>query len=97
MAKKCSYCGKELKDSAKFCSRCGKKLEDNHSQLISNSFYDITIDWEKCIGCGECADVCPVEAFKLINGKAVPEHADECIKCETCLEVCETDAIYIQT
>ena len=33
--------------------------------------YKITIDEDKCIGDGECVDVCPVEVYELKDGKAV--------------------------
>jgi len=29
------------------------------------------VDEEKCQGCGECVDVCPVEVFELQNEKSV--------------------------
>ena len=30
--------------------------------------YKITVDHEKCIGDGECVDVCPVEVYELREG-----------------------------
>ncbi len=58
--------------------------------------YEITVDQEKCIGCGECVDVCPVEVYELQNEKAVPVNAEECVGCESCIEVCEQDAITVK-
>lgn len=46
------------------------------------------IDPEKCIGCGACKKVCPVEA---IDGeKKLPHVIDvaKCIKCGSCIDVC---------
>ena len=34
--------------------------------------YKITVDTTKCVGDGECVDVCPVEVYELRDGKAVP-------------------------
>ena len=34
--------------------------------------YKVTVDNDKCIGDGECVDVCPVEVYELQDGKAVP-------------------------
>lgn len=58
--------------------------------------YNVTVDSEKCVGCGECVDVCPVEVYKLEDGKSTPENADECLGCESCVEVCESSAITVE-
>ena len=58
--------------------------------------YEIIVDTEKCIGCGECVDVCPVEVFELQDEKSVPVKAKECLGCESCIEVCEEGAITME-
>jgi Fe-S-cluster-containing hydrogenase component 2 len=50
-----------------------------------------TVDKEKCIGCGQCVDICPVEAIKVDNDIAVV--SDECIECGACADECPTEAI----
>ncbi len=57
--------------------------------------YIVTVDAEKCVGDGNCVDVCPVQVFELQDNKAVPVNPDECLGCESCVEVCETGAINI--
>ena len=58
--------------------------------------WTVTVDKDKCTGDGECADVCPVDVYKLIEGKAEPVNEDECLGCESCIEVCEFDAITVE-
>jgi len=58
--------------------------------------FDVTVDQEKCEGCEECVDVCPVEVFEMIDGKSSPVNADECLGCESCVEVCEPSAITVE-
>jgi len=58
--------------------------------------YKVTVDEEKCIGCGECVDVCPVEVYEMQDGKSVPVNADECLGCESCVEVCDQDSITVE-
>jgi len=57
--------------------------------------YKIEVDQEKCIGCGECVDVCPVDVYEMQDEKSVPVNAEECIGCESCVEVCEQEAITV--
>ena len=57
--------------------------------------YEVKVDSEKCTGCGECVDICPVEVFELQDEKSVPVNAEECVGCESCVEVCEHEAITV--
>jgi len=58
--------------------------------------YNVEVNAEKCVGCGECVEVCPVEVFELQDEKSVPVYAEECLGCESCIEVCEEEAITIE-
>jgi Fe-S-cluster-containing hydrogenase component 2 len=56
----------------------------------------VIVDVEKCTGCGTCAEVCPVEAVKVENEKAVVDE-EACIDCGTCIEECPEEAISEET
>lgn len=58
--------------------------------------YNVTVDQDKCVGCGECVDVCPVEVYEMKDGKSDPVNAEECLGCESCVEVCEGNAITVE-
>jgi NAD-dependent dihydropyrimidine dehydrogenase PreA subunit len=58
--------------------------------------YTVTVDMDKCVGCGECVDVCPVEVYEIKDGKSEPANAEECLGCESCVEVCESNAINVE-
>ncbi len=47
-----------------------------------------------CSGCGECINVCFVNAISMINNKAVI--SDECRGCGRCFQVCPVNAIKIR-
>ena len=34
--------------------------------------WNVTVDADKCVGCGECVDVCPVEVYEMTDGKSRP-------------------------
>ncbi|MBQ9511032.1 MAG: 4Fe-4S binding protein [Clostridia bacterium] len=50
-----------------------------------------TIDPEKCIACGSCADNCPVSCIEEKDGVYVID-PDQCIGCGTCAGVCPVEA-----
>ena len=52
------------------------------------------IDEDKCVGCGLCVDVCPVEAITLEGDKAKVDE-DKCTECGQCVEECPNEAISI--
>jgi NAD-dependent dihydropyrimidine dehydrogenase PreA subunit len=58
--------------------------------------WKVTVDKEKCTGDGECADVCPVDVYQLVEGRAEPVNEDDCLGCESCIEVCDFDAITVE-
>ena len=57
----------------------------------------ITVDQDKCIGCGACAATCP-EGFKMKDGKAHAVKAEvEKLTCEKDAETgCPVDAISVK-
>jgi NAD-dependent dihydropyrimidine dehydrogenase PreA subunit len=57
--------------------------------------YEVVVDAEKCEGCEECVEVCPVDVYEMQDDKSVPVSPEECLGCESCIEVCETEAITI--
>ena len=58
--------------------------------------WQVTVDKEKCTGDEECVDICPVDVFEMVDGKAEPVNADDWEGCESCVEVCEEDAITVE-
>ncbi|WP_262397422.1 4Fe-4S binding protein [Zongyangia hominis] len=52
------------------------------------SFYRLRVDEEKCIRCGKCARVCPMQVDPVRTPNAL-----ECIRCDICRDACPTGAI----
>jgi len=57
--------------------------------------YIVAVDAEKCEGCEECVNNCPVTVFQMTSGKADPFQADLCEGCQTCTSVCPTGAVTV--
>ena len=61
--------------------------------LECKSLSQITIDEEKCKGCGLCQKHCPVEAIEGEGREKRIINQDKCIKCGTCIMTCPFHAI----
>lgn len=48
---------------------------------------------EKCKGCGECVEVCPVSAICLDNEQKATINQDICLGCGCCASCCKNGAI----
>ncbi len=57
--------------------------------------YQVVVDSEKCIGCEECVEVCPVDVYEMQDEKSTVVNGEECLGCESCIEVCEQEAITV--
>ena len=62
------------------------------------------IDYEKCTGCGICADLCAEDVFfgsagsGQIEGKEpVVTHPELCYHCYLCVKECPSEAIWLRT
>ena len=67
---------------------------DNFTKLFGSYLMDRNIEVyeNKCIACGECVNVCPVDAIEL-NGPNPITIKDNCVYCGKCVGQCQFDAI----
>ena len=68
-------------------------IDKNCRALECKKMSKITINPEKCKGCGLCQKKCPVEAIKGEQREIRVIDQDKCIKCGTCLTSCPFKAI----
>ena len=61
---------------------------------IMATYFIRETDFEKCTGCGECADSCPVDAVGMENDIPVVD-LDWCIGCGVCVSRCPAEAAKI--
>ena len=54
----------------------------------------ISVNRERCDGCGICEDACPTGAIVLRDGLAFVDQ-ELCEQCQVCVDVCPTGAIYV--
>ncbi len=67
---------------------------DKFTELFGSYLMDRNIEVydKKCISCGECYNVCPVDAIDL-DGPNPIKINDNCVYCGNCVEACQFDAI----
>ncbi len=51
------------------------------------------IDRMACTGCGDCVQMCPVDALGLVEGRAALIRPEACTYCTACEDICPADAI----
>jgi len=54
----------------------------------------LTIELDRCDGCGACVEVCPEGAISLVDGVARID-SGSCTECEACVQACPTGAIRV--
>ena len=60
--------------------------------MTVKSGYSVAIDEDKCITCGNCADMCGFEAMTFNGGKRMYKK-ELCMGCELCVENCPEKAL----
>ncbi len=53
----------------------------------------IEIDDEKCIHCGACYSLCPVDAIEIKDDYSIIFDEKLCVRCGACLDACPMTAI----
>ncbi|UCD56804.1 MAG: ferredoxin family protein [Candidatus Hydrogenedentota bacterium] len=57
----------------------------------------IALNREKCVGCGDCVEVCPQECFVMGDGnKSMHAFPDRCMECGACRLNCSGEAISVE-
>ena len=52
----------------------------------------VTCDEDKCVSCGKCRQVCPMDVDMTDNRRS-RANGTECILCGRCIEACPTNAL----
>jgi fumarate reductase flavoprotein subunit/NADH-quinone oxidoreductase subunit F len=60
-----------------------------------SSFVKIYIDPDKCTGCSECIDVCPVDCIEGRDGYIHMLDEIDCTRCGECIETCPEKAVIL--
>ena len=58
---------------------------------------EVEFDYEKCVGCSMCAEVCPADSILFEDKKPSlkPGGQNECIACGDCVALCPEGAIRV--
>ena len=61
---------------------------------ISGSNFVASVNNDNCIECGDCVDVCQMEAIQLEEG-ILAINQNHCIGCGNCASICPVDSLYL--
>lgn len=89
-------CQGEIQHNCNCCSCCCWNVSPIKKRLVPRdyimaTYYLRTTDEEECIGCGRCAEDCPMEIITMVDDKPVVDET-VCIGCGVCLLHCPTGA-----
>jgi len=85
----CNCCG-----CACWCVGLIKRRKIPRDTLVMIYFVRET-DEDECVSCGECVEICPVDALKMEDDLPVVD-AEWCIGCGVCTIVCPTGAVKVK-
>jgi NAD-dependent dihydropyrimidine dehydrogenase PreA subunit len=57
----------------------------------------LTLDQNKCMGCGTCLLVCPHAVLSPANGKIEIANRDGCMECGACARNCPVEALTVRS
>ena len=71
-----------------------KKFDDMPGiEWVEGTGEFITVDPEKCTGCGNCIKVCLADCYEIIDKKSRIRSLEKCMECGACWYSCTDDAI----
>lgn len=56
----------------------------------------IKIDQTKCVGCGECVEICPEDVLVMEGKRPAVRYPEECWWCDACEMDCPVGAITVR-
>jgi len=55
----------------------------------------LEVNDSRCIACGGCVGVCPVDALELDQGRDILVDNNKCIDCQICVRFCPVGALKV--
>ncbi len=81
------------------------EVDDSIAEKVEKAFEELGVEVlrlkekversERCVHCGACISICPVEAIVLQDGRV--EFLDKCVLCGNCVKVCPVKALKLPT
>jgi len=55
-----------------------------------------TLDERKCVGCGDCVALCPVDCLEMAGPLPWLPRPGRCVSCTLCVLICPVGALQMQ-
>jgi NAD-dependent dihydropyrimidine dehydrogenase PreA subunit len=111
LLKKCEDAGlvhmisnKDRDDHIVMCNCCkcccaylknNRKLREIGVRALESSNYISVVDEELCVGCGECVEICQMEAI-VLDGDKANINENYCMGCGACVNICPVGSISLK-
>ena len=54
------------------------------------------VDSKRCVACGCCAKVCPMQAIEIVRGVMAQVRLEKCVGCGKCVRECPASVIALE-
>jgi adenylylsulfate reductase subunit B len=91
-----NFCIWDLGDKSRSCIRLPVKNPTGYS-IKKERVMPPVINASNCVGCGTCADICPMDVFTWSKGNVpVVQYGEECWHCNACVMDCPKEAVSLR-
>ncbi|MGO9019593.1 MAG: nitroreductase family protein [Syntrophobacteraceae bacterium] len=69
----------------------------NYKDPLQTQWGEVSFDYGKCNGCGNCDRICPASSIEMRDKKPMMPAEAQCMACGDCMAICPNEAIRVKS